>query len=82
LITVLINDRVLKNTIIYFIITVIVLVRLSESFASNCKVGTTPSSHHKTKLFKSPPVTSGAGKCEELDEAAYTDETRRDVSET
>jgi hypothetical protein len=25
------------------------------------------------KLLKTPPATSDAGKCEELDEAAYTD---------
>jgi hypothetical protein len=29
------------------------------------------------KLFETPPVTYGAGNCEELDEAAYTDRTRR-----
>jgi hypothetical protein len=34
--------------------------------------GTTLRSHGKMKLFKTPPVTSGAEQREELDEAAYT----------
>jgi hypothetical protein len=43
------------------------------------KAGTTPSSHSKTELFETPPVMSGAGKCEELEEATYIDRTRRDA---
>jgi hypothetical protein len=45
----------------------------------NIKAGTTPSSHGMMKLFETPPVMSGAGKCEESDEATYSDRTRRDA---
>jgi hypothetical protein len=47
---------------------------------SYTKAGTTPSIDGKTKLFETPPVTSGAGKCEQLDEATYTDREEHDQS--
>jgi hypothetical protein len=54
----------------------------SEMFGVVSKAGITSSNHGKTKLFETPPVTSGAGKCEELDEDAYIDRKRRDARET